>query len=97
VTTSAVFGEPAMASTRTTGSVGVFLCECGEEIAPVVDLTKLSAKLAGVDMPVSVHVARYWCSGAGRRLLASTIEKEGLDAVVVAGCSECAIPPRAPA
>jgi heterodisulfide reductase subunit A len=73
--------------------VGVFLCECGEEIAPVVDLTKLSAKLAGADMPVSVHVARYWCSGAGRRLLASTVEKEGLDAVVVAGCSERVLGP----
>ena len=68
--------------------MGIFLCECGEEIAPVVDLTKLSAKIGGADMPVSVHVTRYWCSGAGRRLLASTIEKEGLDAVVVAGCSE---------
>ena len=68
--------------------MGVFLCECGEEIAPAVDLTKLSAKMAGADAPVSVHVTRYWCSGAGRRLLADTIEKEGLDAVVVAGCSE---------
>ncbi len=77
-----------MISIGTTGRVGIFLCECGEEIAPVVDLTKLSAKIGGADMPVSVHVTRYWCSGAGRRLLASTIEKEGLDAVVVAGCSE---------
>jgi len=77
-----------MTSIGTSGRVGVFLCECGEEIAPAVDLTKLSAKMAGADAPVSVHVTRYWCSGAGRRLLADTIEKEGLDAVVVAGCSE---------
>jgi heterodisulfide reductase subunit A len=77
-----------MTSIETTDRVGVFLCECGEEIAAVVDLKKLSAKLADADAPASVHTARYWCSGAGRRLLADVIEKEGLDAVVVAGCSE---------
>ena len=83
-----MFGEPVMTSIETTDRVGVFLCECGEEVAAVVDLKKLSAKLADTDTPTSVHTARYWCSGAGRRLLADAIEKEGLDAVVVAGCSE---------
>jgi len=82
-----------MSSIGTTGRVGIFLCECGEEIAHVVDLTKLSARIEGADGSVTVHIARYWCSGAGRRLLADKIEKEGLDAVVVAGCSERVLGP----
>lgn len=79
-------GESRMSITETAGRVGVFLCECGEEIAPVVDLEKLGEKLEG--SAAYVRSTRLWCSGAGRRLLAGSIKKEGLDAVVVAGCSE---------
>jgi heterodisulfide reductase subunit A len=74
--------------TEMTGRVGVFLCECGEDVAPVVDLRKLAERLKGAEPPVSVYTTRLWCSPAGRRLLADTIANDGLDAAVVAGCSE---------
>jgi heterodisulfide reductase subunit A len=73
--------------------VGVFLCECGEEVAPVVDLKKLAEKLKGPGAPASVYTTRLWCSATGRRLLIEKIGGDGLDAVVVAGCSERTLGP----
>jgi heterodisulfide reductase subunit A len=73
--------------------VGVFLCECGEEIAPTVDLAKLRRGLAAEDQDVSIHIARHWCSGAGRCSLGEVVAQEGLSAVVVAGCGERTLGP----
>ena len=70
------------------GQIGVFLCECGDEIKGAVDLGKLRAELVALEPRPSVHVAPYWCSGAGIRALEGILTKEGLDAVVVAGCSD---------
>ncbi len=68
--------------------VGVFLCECGGEIAGPIDVEKLSRDLSSGRDEVSIHVTPYWCSLPGRRRLREAIEQEGLNAVVVAGCSE---------
>ncbi len=75
-------------SEPTTGKVGIFLCECGGEIAGPIDLDRLSRDLSALGPDVSVQTTPYWCSVLGRRRLRAAIEKEGLDAVVVAGCSE---------
>ncbi len=72
---------------RVTGRVGVFLCDCGDEITSVVDLPRLAADLEALDESPIVRRAPYWCSPRGRSLLEETIAEQELDAVVVAGCS----------
>jgi len=67
--------------------IGVFLCQCGSEIADHVDLAKVEKemrKLAGVTY---VKTALYHCSRKGLQQLKEAIREEKLDRVVVAGCT----------
>jgi heterodisulfide reductase subunit A len=82
-----------MGDSHTGTRVGVFLCKCGEEIAPAIDLTKLRDRLTSAEPEISVHTAQHWCSPAGRGHLAEIVEENGLDSVVVAGCSERTLGP----
>ena len=72
---------------RVTERMGVFLCDCGDEIASVVDLPRLAADLKALDESPVVRRALYWCSKRGCSVLAEAIAEQELDAVVVAGCS----------
>lgn len=66
--------------------VGVFLCDCGQRIAPLVDLEALKAKLAAE--PGLAYVARepYSCLAPGLEGVKRAVREQGLDRVVVAGC-----------
>lgn len=81
-------GSPLMTEERlNVNRVGIFLCECGDEIKGAVDLGRLRRELRKTDPTASIHVAPYWCSGTGRRSLEEILRSEHIDAVVVAGCS----------
>jgi heterodisulfide reductase subunit A len=71
----------------------IFLCRCGDEIATVIDLAKLRERLSKAEPEMPVHVAQHWCSPVGRRRLAEIAEKQELDRIVVAGCSERTLGP----
>ncbi len=67
--------------------VGVFVCQCGSNIASVInvdELTKYARSLSNV-----VHAAQmdYPCSAQGQDEIVAAIKKNKLDRVVVAGCS----------
>jgi heterodisulfide reductase subunit A len=67
--------------------IGVFVCWCGENIARTVDVAEVAnaaAKIPGVRC--SVH-NKYMCSDPGQAMIREKIEREKLDAVVVASCS----------
>jgi heterodisulfide reductase subunit A len=67
--------------------IGVFLCQCGSEIADHVDLAKVEKemrKLAGV---TCVRTALYHCSRKGLQQLKEAVIEEQLNRVVVAGCT----------
>jgi heterodisulfide reductase subunit A len=67
--------------------IGVFLCQCGSEIADHVDLAKVEKemrKLAGV---TCVKTALYHCSRKGLQQLKEAVIEEQLNRVVVAGCT----------
>ena len=66
--------------------VGVFLCEC-EDVGAVVDLGTVARELRQTDAEQRVFRARHWCTPSGLSKLRDTIGREGLKAVVVAGCS----------
>jgi len=65
----------------------VFLCDCGTNIAGVIDIPALAEytrKLPGV---VHVEEYRFMCSQPGQELLKAAIKKHGLTKVIVAACS----------
>lgn len=78
--------EPA---TRSPGSprLGVFVCDCGDAVARVVDTETLCAEARG--LPGVVYAARgaYPCSKGGLARLRTAIAEHGLDRVLVAGCA----------
>ncbi len=66
--------------------IGVFLCECGRRIAPLVDLKDLAAKLEADPLIDYVAIEPYSCMAPGLAAIKAAIEEKGLDRVIVAGC-----------
>jgi heterodisulfide reductase subunit A len=67
--------------------IGVFVCQCGRNIAGSVDCEAVRAyagKLPGV---VHTTVNRYTCSEPGQAEIRGAIVEHSLDRVVVASCS----------
>ncbi|MBU7014146.1 MAG: hydrogenase iron-sulfur subunit [Theionarchaea archaeon] len=66
--------------------IGVFLCDCGTNIAGNMDMEYLKKELAKED-DLIVHESIFLCSQLGQDLIKETIEKEKLDRVVICSCS----------
>jgi heterodisulfide reductase subunit A-like polyferredoxin len=67
--------------------VGVFVCECGTNIASVVDteqVAELARKIPGV---VYATNYKYMCSDPGQELVRNAIQEQKLEQVVIASCS----------
>lgn len=67
--------------------IGVFVCECGTNIAASVDcdeVTEFSRKLPGVTFSVK---NRYTCSEPGQEEIKKAIVEHKLNKVVIASCS----------
>ena len=67
--------------------IGVYVCQCGSNIASVVRVDDLVERVA--DLP-GVVVARkhgYMCSGSGQEMIQADIQDQNLDRVVVASCT----------
>ncbi len=74
-------------SEESTPRVGVFICDCGKQIAGRIDTQTLAQK-AG-ELPGVVYAARdgYPCSKDGQARICQAIAEHDLDRVVIAGCS----------
>jgi len=67
--------------------IGVYICECGINIASTVDVEKV-AKLAENLPKVAIsRFYKYMCSDPGQELIKKDIKEKKLDRVVVASCS----------
>jgi heterodisulfide reductase subunit A-like polyferredoxin len=67
--------------------VGVFVCECGTNIAAAVDtvhVAELAKKIPGV---VYTTNYKYMCSDPGQELVRNAIQEQRLEQVVIASCS----------
>jgi heterodisulfide reductase subunit A len=67
--------------------IGVFVCECGHNIAGTVDteeVARYSEKLPDV---VAVVQNRYTCADPGQNEIKAAIAKHNLNRVVIASCS----------
>ncbi len=67
--------------------IGVFVCQCGKNIASVIDVEKVveaAGKLPGV---VHAETLQYSCSDLGQNAIKDAIAKHKLDRVVLAACT----------
>ena len=69
------------------GRIGVFICECGDKVAGVLDVEFLAESARRLPGTIYAGHAPYWCSADGRERLQETIRAERLERIVVAGCS----------
>jgi heterodisulfide reductase subunit A len=67
--------------------VGVFVCHCGSNIAGVVDCAAVSEYARGLPGVTHTEENIYTCSQDSQVAIAETIEREGINRVVIAACS----------
>jgi heterodisulfide reductase subunit A len=67
--------------------IGVFLCHCGTNIARTIDLTRLAAAVARLPGVVHVEDNLFSCAVESTGRMTETIQRLGLNRVVVAACS----------
>ena len=67
--------------------LGVFICDCGDNIASILDMDTLESKVRELPWVTSVQRLNYSCSPEGLETIRSAIIKEGLGRVLVAGCT----------
>lgn len=67
--------------------VGVFVCDCGTNIASVVDTERVAQEATGMPGVVFATTYKYMCSDPGQDLIKKSIKEHNLEQVVVASCS----------
>lgn len=67
--------------------VGVFVCECGTNIAATVDTAKVAEYAKTLPGVVYATNYKYMCSDPGQELIRNAINEQKLEQVVVASCS----------
>jgi heterodisulfide reductase subunit A len=67
--------------------LGVFLCDCGDRIASILDLDTLERGARGLPGVTTVRRLGYSCSPDGLATIQTAIGEEGLNRVLVAGCT----------
>jgi heterodisulfide reductase subunit A len=67
--------------------IGVYVCNCGTNIANVVDCDAVAEAAAALPGVVVSRSYKYMCSNPGQEMISQDIREEGLDRVVVAACS----------
>ncbi len=68
--------------------IGVYLCQCGSNIAGKVDVARIAEEIGRNSEEVAVcRYYKYICSEPGQKLIRDDIAELGLDYVVEASCS----------
>ena len=67
--------------------IGVYICECGVNIAATVDVEKVADHAKSLPNVAVSRFYKYMCSDPGQELIKKDIEELKLDRVVVASCS----------
>lgn len=67
--------------------VGVFVCECGTNIAATVETEKVAEYAKSLPGVVYATTYKYMCSDPGQELVRTSIAEHDLEQVVVASCS----------
>jgi heterodisulfide reductase subunit A len=67
--------------------IGVYICECGVNIAATVDVAAVVEMAARLPNVVVARQSKYTCSEAGQKAIQEDIQNLGLNRVVVASCT----------
>lgn len=67
--------------------IGVYVCHCGMNIAPKVDVEKVTEYATSLPHVAVAENYKFMCSNPGQELIIDDIKKLGLTRVVVASCS----------
>ena len=67
--------------------IGVYVCNCGLNIAATVDCEAVAAYAAGLDGVVVSRSDAYLCSEPGQQLIKKDIAEKGINRVVVGSCT----------
>jgi len=67
--------------------IGVYICQCGANIASVVDVAKVVEFAKGLPSVVVARDYKFMCSDPGQDLIKNDIKELGINRVVVASCS----------
>jgi heterodisulfide reductase subunit A2 len=67
--------------------IGVYVCQCGTNIAKVVDCDGVAETMARMPGVVCSKSYKYMCSNPGQEMIVQDINELGLDRVVIAACS----------
>lgn len=67
--------------------IGVYICECGPNIAEKVDIDRVIDAVSSLDDVVVAERYKLLCSDDGKKFLEEQIKKHGLTHLVVAACS----------
>jgi heterodisulfide reductase subunit A len=67
--------------------VGVYVCQCGTNIAGVVDVKDVVEFAASLPEVIVARQYTYMCSDPGQALIKGDIQSQGLNRIVVASCT----------
>ena len=67
--------------------IGVFVCDCGLNIAATVDTAEVSRYAEGLEDVVAVVRNRYTCADPGQKEIQRSITEHELNRVVIASCT----------
>ena len=67
--------------------IGVFVCDCGSNIAGYLDVPSLAEYAKSLPNVVYVKENLYTCSESGNNEIKSAIKEHNLNRVVVASCT----------
>ena len=73
--------------------IGVFVCDCGSNIAGPVDTQAVSEYAATLPGVISAVRNRYMCADPGQQEIQKVIREQSLNRVVVASCSPSSYEP----
>ena len=67
--------------------IGVFVCQCGNNIEGTVDTNKVSEDMKNLPGVVYSRNYKFMCSSPGQEMLKTAIKEHRLDGVIVSACS----------
>src|SRR3972149_5777919 len=67
--------------------IGVFVCQCGNNIAATVDTKKVAEEMSQIPGVVYTCDYKFMCSSPGQEMLKQAIKEQNLDGVIVSACS----------
>jgi len=67
--------------------IGVYICNCGTNIAKVVNCDKICEAVSKLPRVAVARTYKYMCSNPGQDMIVQDVKQLGLDRVVVVACS----------